>query len=214
MNDVKMDKRPYRSPLRAEQAEATRQRIVDAGLALFAERGYPGTSVTEIARAAGVSAETIYGSVGSKRGIIDLLLAQVETEGVAERAREAVAARGGGSAVALDVLAELSVAFWQQHGTLARVLRNGVGDPEIGAAWTERQRGRRAIIHGLIESWPEGTLRTGLDAGRAADVAWALTSDEVHELLVGLRDWPPEAFLAWLRSTLAREILAEPAPET
>ena len=211
MNEVKMDKRPYRSPLRAEQAEATRHRIIDAGLALFAERGYPGTSVTEIARAAGVSVETIYGSVGSKRGIIDALLAEVETERVAERAREALVARGGGAAAALDVLAELSVAFWQQHGTLIRVLRNGVGDPEIEAAWVERQNGRRAIIHGLVESWPAGALRVGLDAGQAADVAWAMTSDEVHELLVGLRGWPPEAFLAWLRSTLAREILAEPA---
>lgn len=209
-----MDKRPYRSPLRAEQAEATRQRIIDAGLTLFADRGYPGTSVAEIARAAGVSAETIYGSVGSKRGIIDALLAQVETERVAERARDALAARGGAPAAALDVLAELSVAFWQQHGTLARVLRNGVGDPEIGAAWVERQDGRRAIIHGLIETWPAGTLRTGLDPGRAADIAWALTSDEVHDLLVGLRDWPPEVFLAWLRSTLARELLKEPATES
>lgn len=214
MNDVKMDKRPYRSPLRAEQAQATRRRIIHAGLALFAERGYPGTSVTEIARAAGVSAETIYGSVGSKRGIIDALLAEVETERVAERARDTLAARGGGAPAALEVLAELSVAFWQQHGTLVRVLRTGVGDPEIGAAWVERQHGRRAIIHGLIEPWPAGTMRTGLDAGRAADVAWALTSDEVHDLLVGLRGWPPEAFLAWLRSTLAREILAEPPPKS
>lgn len=209
-----MDKRPYRSPLRAEQAEATRQRIIDAGLTLFADRGYPGTSVAEIARAAGVSAETIYGSVGSKRGIIDALLAQVETERVAERARDALAARGGEPATALDVLAELSVAFWQQHGILARVLRNGVGDPEIGAAWVERQDGRRAIIHRLIETWPAGTLRTGLDPGRAADIAWALTSDEVHDLLVGLRDWPPEEFLAWLRSTLARELLKKPARES
>ena len=36
-------KRPYRSPLRAAQAEATRQRILEAGLELFAERGYPAT---------------------------------------------------------------------------------------------------------------------------------------------------------------------------
>src|SRR5829696_2019804 len=103
-----MVKRPYRSPLRASQAEATRRRILDAGLMLFATRGYPTTSVSAIARAAGVSPETIYASVGSKRGIIDALLEQVETMGIAEQARAEGARRGGGPGVGLDVLTELA----------------------------------------------------------------------------------------------------------
>ena len=41
--------RPYRSPLRAEQARATRRRIVDAGRDLFVERGYGPTTIDAIA---------------------------------------------------------------------------------------------------------------------------------------------------------------------
>lgn len=203
-----MDKRPYRSPLRAEQAEATRQRIVEAGLALFAERGYPGTSVAEIARAAGVSAETIYASVGSKRGIIDRLLEQIDGQRTAERVRGAALARGDDPRASLAVLAETAAGFWRDHGQLVRVLRNGIGDPEIGDAWLARQSARRDLLKSVIATWPRGALRSGLTPDRAADVAWALTSDELFSLLVEIRGWSQAAYVAWTTEALAREILA------
>jgi AcrR family transcriptional regulator len=206
MNDT-IVKRPYRSPLRAAQAEATRQRILDAGLALFAERGYPATSITQIAAAAGVSPETIYASVGSKRGIIDALLAQIDTEGVEDRAVALVVERGGTPEAALGVVAELSATFWARHGTLVAVLRNGLGDPEIGEAWMGRQAARRGLLHRLIARWPSGALREGIDLERAADIAWALTSDELYGLFVDLRGWSFDAFVAWEREALIRELL-------
>ena len=209
MNDVKMDKRPYRSPLRREQAEATRQRILEAGLRLFAERGYAASSISQIALEAGVSSETIYASVGSKRGIIDALLAQVDTMRIPDKAREAAAARGGGARVAIEVLAEMAVGFWAKHHVLVGVLRNGIGDPEIGEAWVERQRARRELIDGIVSAWPSGSLRPGLDARRASDIAWALTSDEMFDLLVGMQGWTTDAYRDWLKSSLARELLSD-----
>ena len=210
MNDA-IVKRPYRSPLREAQAEATRQRILDAGLALFAERGYPATSVNQIARAAGVSTETIYASVGSKRGIIDALLAQIDTERVAERAAAAYAAGGGTPLAAIAVIAEMSVRFWVEHGTFVGVLRNGIGDPGIGGAWLARQAARRELLRSFVAGWPAGAMRADLDLDQAADVAWTLTSDQVYTLLVELRGWTIPAFTTWMRATLARELLAEPA---
>ena len=44
-----MDKRPYHSPLRQEQALATRQRILDAALELFGAQGYGATSIAAVA---------------------------------------------------------------------------------------------------------------------------------------------------------------------
>jgi AcrR family transcriptional regulator len=201
-------KRPYRSPLREAQAEATRQRILDAGLALFAERGYPATSVTQIAAAAGVSPETIYASVGSKRGIIDALLAQIDTEAVEGRVAALIVERGGTPEATLGVVAELSATFWARHGTLVRVLRNGLGDPEIGEAWAGRQAARRGLLHRLMSRWPPGALRDGVDLERAADIAWALTSDELYGLFVDLRGWTFDTFVVWEREILTREILA------
>ena len=211
MNDVKMDKRPYRSPLRQEQAEATRQRILEAGLRLFAARGYSASSISQIALEAGVSTETIYASVGSKRGIIDALLAQVDTMRIPDQAREAAAARGGSARAAIEVLAEMATGFWAKHHVLVGVLRKGIGDPEIGEAWVERQRARRGLIHGIVSSWPRGSLPPDLDVRRASDIAWALSSDEMFDLLVGMQGWTTTAYQEWLTSSLMRELLSDAA---
>jgi len=206
-------KRPYRSPLRQAQAEQTRQRILDAGLRLFAERGYPTTSVAQIAEAAGVSAETIYSSVGSKRGIIDGLLAGIDAEGAVEAARAAVLARGGTPRALLDVYAETAGRFWAAHAELVEVLRKGVGDPEIGTAWIERENWRRGLFESAVETWPPGTLRDGLDAERAADIAWAITGEEAYARLVERRGWWLDDYIAWMNALLVRELLADPEGE-
>ena len=60
----------YRSERRQEQAEATRQAILDAARALFIERGYARTTVADIAAAARVAVPTVYVSVGTKPAIL------------------------------------------------------------------------------------------------------------------------------------------------
>ena len=48
-------------------AEATQRAIVETASRLFLEDGYGATSITRIAREAGVAVQTIYNSVGAKR---------------------------------------------------------------------------------------------------------------------------------------------------
>src|SRR6188768_4457455 len=68
---VKPPRRRYNSPLRADQARQTRSRILDAAYRLFAERGYAATTIAAVADAAGVSSETIYLTLGGKRGLLE-----------------------------------------------------------------------------------------------------------------------------------------------
>ena len=63
-------KRRYNSPKRERQARQTREQIVEAARRLFARDGFTKTTVEAIAREAGVSAQTVYASVGSKRAIV------------------------------------------------------------------------------------------------------------------------------------------------
>lgn len=65
---------------REEQGEASRARIRQAGLALMAERGFAGTSISALSRRCGLPASSIYWHFGSKAA----LLAAVMEEG-AER---------------------------------------------------------------------------------------------------------------------------------
>lgn len=61
--------RAYRSDLRAEQAEATRARILDATIRVIA-RGLPYVSVPAVAREAGVSVPTVYRHFATKRDLL------------------------------------------------------------------------------------------------------------------------------------------------
>ncbi len=61
--------RTYRSQLRAEQADATRARILDATLRVMA-RGLAGVSMPQVAREAGVSVPTVYRHFGSKEDLL------------------------------------------------------------------------------------------------------------------------------------------------
>src|SRR3712207_2469064 len=80
-------KRRYHSPKRERQAQRTRGQIIDAARRLFAQHGFAKTTVEAIAREAGVSSQTVYASVGSKRGIVLALLDRMEVEGGNEELR-------------------------------------------------------------------------------------------------------------------------------
>ena len=62
--------RTYASPLRERQRAATRAAVIEAAADRFVDQGYAATSIAEIARAAGVSPETVYGTFGTKREVL------------------------------------------------------------------------------------------------------------------------------------------------
>lgn len=65
---------------REKDKAETRQRIVDAALALFRDRGYEQTSMSHIAAAAGTSRANLYLHFGSKPMIVKERMAQLEPE--------------------------------------------------------------------------------------------------------------------------------------
>src|SRR5512134_3754170 len=68
-----MDKRRYVQRARAEAAERTRRRILEAARATL-ERGPAGAlRMDEVARTAGVSRSTVYELYGSRSGLFDAL---------------------------------------------------------------------------------------------------------------------------------------------
>ena len=64
--------RPYRSPLRDQQVEDTRSRILDAALRMTAD-GFASISIPNVARIAGVSIPTIYRYFRTKQDLLDAL---------------------------------------------------------------------------------------------------------------------------------------------
>ncbi len=65
-------------------AQSKPDAILDAALVLFAERGFHGTSVPDLAKAAGVGAGTIYRHFESKEGVVNALYRRWKQAMVAE----------------------------------------------------------------------------------------------------------------------------------
>lgn len=63
-------KRPYDSTRRQEQAQDTRRRIIAAARELFMGQGYGKTTIVQIAEAAGVAVETVYGAFRNKATLL------------------------------------------------------------------------------------------------------------------------------------------------
>jgi len=62
-----------------EIREKTKQSIIDAGLKLFAQRGYYGTSIADIAKEAGVSKGLAYNYFKSKSDLAEAIFAQIHS---------------------------------------------------------------------------------------------------------------------------------------
>src|SRR4051794_34714730 len=85
-----MSKRPYRQQVRAEAAEATRERILAALYERVREAPAQPISVDEIARRARVARSTIYLVFGSRGGLFDALTEQLFRVLAYDRLLEAV----------------------------------------------------------------------------------------------------------------------------
>jgi AcrR family transcriptional regulator len=75
---VKRVARKTGRPARVPGEKATKDKIFDAAIDLFAERGYDRVSVRDIARAVGITESAVYRHYSSKDEILDSIFAYVE----------------------------------------------------------------------------------------------------------------------------------------
>jgi hypothetical protein len=68
----------------------------------------------------------------------------------------------------------------------------------------ERVEGMKVFIHALLRNGP---LKEGLSVEEAAETVWAITSGEVHTLLVTDRGWKVEKYQGWLANALTHLLL-------
>ena len=218
MAEVKRAERGYSSPLRAQQAAATRRAVLDAARELFIAQGYGATTIDQIAAAAGVSKPTVFTAVGNKQTVLsavrDVAMAGddehvvVAERPLAQRIRAETDQRR-----AVVLLAELITGIGGRYAQIDAVLRGAAqsGEPELRELWrtSEDQRlfGARLWVTTVAE---KGPLRDGTDIDSAVDLLWLYMSPDLYFRLVHERGWPPDRFRAWLADTLCRLLL--PAP--
>ncbi|MDQ6682280.1 MAG: TetR/AcrR family transcriptional regulator [Chloroflexota bacterium] len=208
-------KRPYRSPLRAQQAGATRRAIIEAAAGLFVERGYGATSIEAIADAAGVSRATVFSAVGGKP---TLLKTAYDVALVGDDQPIPMPDRAGPKGIAAEpdahrFLERYAGLVTDINGRLAAICEAirgaATADPEVRPVWDKIQEERRIGATNVVAmTAAKGPMRPGIDHAAAADVVWVLIDAGLYHSLVKLRGWPADRFRDWLAAALAWELLA------
>jgi AcrR family transcriptional regulator len=156
----------------------TRDRILQAALAVFAEKGYHRAAVDDIVRASGTSKGAVYHHFPSKE---TLFLALVDD--FAARLAQAVAgaiAEAQGALGKVEAALRAGLATFAGHRELARILL--LESVTLGAAYQDK----RAEVHARFGSLIQGHLDEAVSEGaippidtRIATLAWLGAVNEV-----------------------------------
>ena len=141
-----------RTPRKRLTAEERRELILDAALEVFARRGFHGSSIDEIAHAAGVSKALIYEHFPSKRDLHVSLLERNVQE-IFERLAEAAATSDPGE-VRLRAGVDAFLEFVETRGDAFRMLFRDAVEPDVAGIVASVQRQAAAAVAGLIASEP------------------------------------------------------------
>lgn len=194
---AKRVKRPYRSERRQEGARRTREQILDAATASFAERGYAGTTIAAVAAAAGTAAETVYATFGTKAALLEAAVRRAargdeQTEILAQPiSRRTLAESDRREAVRLfaeDVTKRL--------GRVAPLLAVATAEPGLAEL-------HRKLHHARLRGLSALPPALGVTDEAAAETIWALASPELYLLLTRTRGWSARRYATWLADTLA-----------
>lgn len=195
--------------LRERQAELTRSEILGAARRLFAERGFTRTSVRDIAQAAGVSAQTVYDSIGSKQAVVSRLNDLIDTEaGIAVIARTAAESHDPRQVAAMSAVITRSIL--EHCGDIVHALVTGAAaEPEIAAVLDEGHRRHTAGARTIVKTLQQmGALSAAAKADAASETLAAVTDFRFALLLRDSYEWSLDRIEQWMVDT-SRSLLLD-----
>jgi AcrR family transcriptional regulator len=188
----------------------TEERILGAAARLFVRHGYQGTTLAQIADAAGVSHRTVYVRFGTKpellKRVTDVaLVGDTEPADVAhDWFRTALTAEDLDERI--SALADGTADLMRRTADLFEVvLQAQVTEPLLAEAF---QAGRTAVrdnTRDFVEAAvDDGLLRKGADTDWLAETAALALHAETYLLLRRTRRWRNDDYRDWLRITVQR----------
>jgi AcrR family transcriptional regulator len=203
-----MATRRYEQQLRAESAEQTRRRILNAVIERLRKAPAEPVSIDRIAEMAGVARSTVYAIFGSRAGLFDAVAADVLEREDYERLLEAKHEPNArehmrvGFRTATEMLAadpEIVRALF----SMAQLDEQAVGDA-VRRREDRRAAGMKRLARRLGE---QDLLRPDVSVDDAEQILWVLTSFESFDLLYTRRGLSREAVADLLFATAERALL-------
>jgi AcrR family transcriptional regulator len=213
------------SRTRAERTLATRQRMVKAAYDHFCRDGYLGTTISAVAKDAGVAVPTVYYTFGTKAALLDEALGAAivgfdlwrePPSGPVDIAELlpwhtwwAKFQAAPTSADALDIFISHGVDILRRVGPLVAAMHGAVGDPEaaqvVRIGEERRVDSYREVIRFLARK--PGGLRRRVSAATATDIVVALFSAELYQALAVGRGWSHRRCIAFFHDVLTTQLL-------
>jgi AcrR family transcriptional regulator len=196
MADPVKSTRRYDASRRQEQARENRRRMLAAATRLFLEKGYADTAMPEIAKAAGVSVQTVYKATLLK-AVFDVSVAG-DDEPVPSAERDTIAAIQAEPQAAKKIAMYSRIVAEGSHrwAPVLLLARDAAkADRSAADVWAQmRQETLTAMTLFAGDLVATGQVRATISADEARDILWTYHSPEVYELLVIERGWPVERY--------------------
>lgn len=211
--------RAYDASRRRAGAAERKRDVLSAATELFTERGYAGTSMSDVAARAGVALDTVYALVGRKPALLlavhDLLLGEgaVDASGdpvpAVQRAYVQRMQATEGAAAKIAVYAESLGRVLPHTAPLLDALREaGHTDETCRATWQHVEDRRAANMRRLVADLrATGELRDDVSDDAAADLIWSMNAAS-YFLSLARRGFSPEDYAALVREVWTRTLLA------
>jgi AcrR family transcriptional regulator len=196
-------KRQYDSSRRKEQARQTRRAVIAAAHDLFVTEGYGRTTIADIARAAGVSAETIYATFKNKATLLhrvwDSTIGGDDEEVVFHERPEIKAIRAEPDlAKRMMMHARMSTTTARRIAPLVLAVRSAAGtEPSAHEMLAEMDRQRYAGM-GVMAAEAAKTGQLAVSEQECRDVVWAMTDGVLWHQFVVERGWSDDRYADWL----------------
>lgn len=196
-------KRSYDSSRRRAQADETRAIIVRTARDLFIDRGYGHTTLADVAGAAGVSVETIYGSVGTKADLLhkawDITVGGDDQDVVFHERPEVLAIRAEPDLARRLVLqAAFSTETARRIAPFQLMVQSAAGADPAAAAMLEEMGRQRFEGIGVMAAEAAKTGQLAVSEDECRDVIWSTTDGMLWHRLVNERGWTNERYAEWL----------------
>ena len=202
-----MATRRYEQRLRAESAEQTRRRILDALLQRLREAPAEPVSVDRVAKIARVARPTVYAVFGSRAGLFEAFGVDLLRRSGFDRVLEASAHPDARTALRGTIGGV--VAMYAANRDEMRVLSSMalLDAAAAGGAVQQMERGRARGMARLAQRLSDqGVLHADVTVDQATDLLWLLTSFDSFDVLYAGRDRSASEVAQTLTDTAERSL--------